>query len=122
MVHYKIYNKNVNFPFDDFCRAIRVPQWGSCERIKERPKPLLDMYKEIYQGIRFSDEGGKIRSIQLPSIRYFAYFIVKCVLARKNANELSAYDLAFISAALRQYRTYNLGSLSDSCITTSREK
>jgi hypothetical protein len=30
----------------------------------------------------------------------FAYFIVKCVLARKTANKLSSYDLAFISAAL----------------------
>jgi hypothetical protein len=46
-----------------------------------------------------------------PSIRYFAYFIAKCVLARKTANKLSSYDLAFISAALRQDRTYNLGAL-----------
>jgi hypothetical protein len=35
MVHYKIYNKIVNLPFDDFCAAIKVPQWGSCEKIKE---------------------------------------------------------------------------------------
>jgi hypothetical protein len=47
MVHYKIYNKVVNLPFDDLCAAIRVPQWGSCGRIKERPKLLLDLYKEI---------------------------------------------------------------------------
>ena len=35
IVHYKIYNVPINLPFDDFCTAIRVPQWGSCERIKE---------------------------------------------------------------------------------------
>jgi hypothetical protein len=29
MVHYKIYNKSVDLPFDVFCAAIRVPQWGS---------------------------------------------------------------------------------------------
>jgi hypothetical protein len=35
MVHYKIYNKSVDLPFVVFCAAIRVPQWGSRERIKE---------------------------------------------------------------------------------------
>src|SRR4051794_29904313 len=87
MVHYKIYNKTVNLPFDDFCTSIRVPQWGSRERMKDRPKPLMDLYKEIFQGRIFSDESGKIQSIQIPSILYFAYFITKCVLARKNANK-----------------------------------
>jgi hypothetical protein len=70
----------------------------------------MDFYEEICQGISFSDESGKIRSIHFPSIRYFAYFIAKCVLARKTARKLSSYDLAFISAALRQGRTYNLGA------------
>jgi hypothetical protein len=122
MVHYKIYNKTVNLPFDDFCTAIRVPQWGLRERIKERPKPLMDLYKEICQGRSFSDESCKIRSIQLSSIRYFAYFIAKCVLARRTANKLSAYDLIFISAALRQDMTYNLSALIASRLTANREK
>jgi hypothetical protein len=60
MVHYKIYNKTVNLPFDDFCAAIKVPQWGSREKIKERPRPLMDLYAQICQGRRFSDESGKI--------------------------------------------------------------
>ena len=87
MVHYKIYYKVVNLPFDDFCAAIRVPLWGSRERIREHPKPLMDLYKEICQGRSFLDEDGKIRNIHLPSIRYFAYFIAKCVIARKTANK-----------------------------------
>ena len=33
IVRYKIYNKTVNLPFDDFCAAIRVPQWGSRGKI-----------------------------------------------------------------------------------------
>jgi hypothetical protein len=101
MVHYKIYNKSVDLPFDVFCAAIRAPQWGSCERMKERPKPLMDLYEEICQGRSFSGEDGKIRNIHPPSIRYFAYFITKCVLARKVANKLSSCDLAFIAPALR---------------------
>jgi hypothetical protein len=122
MVHYKIYNKTVDLPFDVFCSAIKVPQWGSRRKIKERPRPLMDLYEEIFQGRSFSDESGKIKSIHLPSIRYFAYFIAKYVLVRKTANKLSSYDLAFISAALRHDRTYNLGALIAFCIATNCEK
>jgi hypothetical protein len=50
MVHYKIYNKSVDLPFDVFCAAIRIPRWGSRERMKEWPKPLTDLYEEICQG------------------------------------------------------------------------
>ena len=53
MVHYKIYNIPVSLPFSDFCAAIKVPKWGSLEKIKEKPKPLLDLYKEICQGRSF---------------------------------------------------------------------
>jgi hypothetical protein len=60
MVYYKIYNKSVDLPFDVFCAAIRVPQWGSRERMKERSKPLTDLYEEICQGRSFSGEDGKI--------------------------------------------------------------
>ena len=69
MVHYTIYNKTVHLPFADFCAAIRVPQWGSLERVKDKPKPLMDLYKDICNGKSFSQENGKIRSIHLPSIR-----------------------------------------------------
>jgi hypothetical protein len=122
MVYYKIYNKSVDLPFDVFCAAIRVPQWGSPRRIKERPGPLMDLYEEICQGRSFSKESGKIRSIHFPSIRYFAYFIVQCVLARKTANKLSSYGLAFILAALRKDRTYNLGALIAFRLAANREK
>ena len=68
MVRYKIYNKTVNLPFDDFCAAIRVPQWGSREKMRGQPNSVMDLYKDICQGRSLSDESGKIRSIQLPSI------------------------------------------------------
>jgi hypothetical protein len=122
MVHYKIYNKTVDLPFDVFCAAIRIPQWGSCKKMRERPRPLLDLYEEICQGRSFSEESGKIRSIHFPSIQYFAYFITKCVLARKTANKLSSYDLAFIAAALRHDRTYNFGALIAFHLAANREK
>jgi hypothetical protein len=68
MVHYKIYNKSVDLPFDVFCSAIRVPQWGSREKMREWPRPLMDLYEEICQGRSFSGESGKIRNIHFPTI------------------------------------------------------
>jgi hypothetical protein len=65
----------------------------------------MDLYEEICQGRSFSGESGEIQNIYFPSIQYFAYFIAKCVLARKTTNKLSSCDLAFILAALRQDRT-----------------
>jgi hypothetical protein len=44
------------------------------------------------------------------------------VLARKVANKLSSCDLAFIAAALRRDRTYNLGALIAFHLDANREK
>jgi hypothetical protein len=90
--------------------------------MKERPRPLIDLYGEICQGRSFTGDGGKIRNIHFPSIRYFAYFITKCVLARKAASKLSYRDLAFIAATLRGDRTYNLGALIAFHLDANREK
>ena len=82
----------------------------------------MDLYEEICYGRSFSKEDGKIRSIHLPSIRYFAYFIAKCVLARRTASKLGLSDLAFLAAALRHDRTYNLGALIAHRLATNRER
>jgi hypothetical protein len=68
MVYYKIYNKSVDLPLDVFCTAIRVPQWGSLEKIRGHPRPLLELYEEICQGRSFTGEGGKTQNIHFPSI------------------------------------------------------
>jgi hypothetical protein len=83
MVHYKIYNKSVDLPFDVFCAAIRVPQWGSREKMRERPRPLMDLYEEICQGRSFSGESGKIWNIHsrpfdiLPTLLPSVFFLGK---------------------------------------------
>src|SRR5215208_100294 len=38
MVRYKIYNKTIDLPFSDFCAAVRVSRWGSCEKIRGTPR------------------------------------------------------------------------------------
>jgi hypothetical protein len=82
----------------------------------------MDLYEEICQVRSFLGESGKIQNIHFSSIRYFAYFIVKCVLARKTTNKLSSYDLAFISATLRQDKTYNVGALIAFHLAANHEK
>jgi hypothetical protein len=83
MVHYKIYNKSVDLPLDVFCVAIRVAQWGSHEKMKEWPRPLIDLYGEICQGRSFTGEGGKIQNIHFPSIRYFTTLLPSVFLLGK---------------------------------------
>jgi hypothetical protein len=68
-----------------FVQPLKHHSGGSRRKIKERARPLMDLYEEIFQGRSFSEESGKIQNIHLPSIRNFAYFIAKCVLARKTA-------------------------------------
>ncbi|KAK1695315.1 hypothetical protein QYE76_012012 [Lolium multiflorum] len=58
MVRYKIYNKTIDLPFSDFCTAIRVPQWGSCEKIRGTPRELSDLYTRICNGRSLSNDGG----------------------------------------------------------------
>ncbi|KAK1698527.1 hypothetical protein QYE76_015224 [Lolium multiflorum] len=55
MVRYKIYNKTIDLPFSDF---FRVPQWGSCEKIRGTPRELSDLYTRICNGRSLSNDGG----------------------------------------------------------------
>jgi hypothetical protein len=57
-----------------------------------------------------------------PIYLIFCLLNYKCVLARKTASKLSSYDLAFIVAALRRDRTYNLGALIAFRLDANREK
>jgi hypothetical protein len=54
---------------------------------------------------------GKIRNIQLPAIRYFAYYLATSVLGRENTSNISNYNLAFLATALNSSTKYNLGAL-----------
>jgi hypothetical protein len=54
---------------------------------------------------------GKIRNIQLPAIRYFAYYLATSILGRGNTSNISNYHLAFLATALDISKKYNLGAL-----------
>ncbi|KAK1644462.1 hypothetical protein QYE76_062267 [Lolium multiflorum] len=61
MVRYKIYNKTIDLPFSDFCTAIRVPRWGSCEKIRGTPRELSNLYTMICNGRSFSNDSGSFQ-------------------------------------------------------------
>src|SRR3954447_21453062 len=122
MVQYKIYNHTIDLPLANFCAAIRVPQWGSCEKIRGKPELLMNLYEKICGDRSFTSEDGKIRSIHLPCIRYFAHFISRCILAKKTSGKLSLADLEFLAAAINQDRSYNFGALIAYRFATNREK
>jgi hypothetical protein len=54
---------------------------------------------------------GKIRNIQLPAIRYFAYYLATSILGREDTSNISNYHLAFLATALDVSKKYNLGAL-----------
>jgi hypothetical protein len=43
---------------------------------------------------------GKIRNIQLPAIRYFAYYLATSILGRESTSNISNYHLAFLATSL----------------------
>ncbi|KAK1683672.1 hypothetical protein QYE76_044520 [Lolium multiflorum] len=80
-VAFKIYGNPVTMGLEDFCRALDIA-----------PR-------------------GKIRNIQLPAIKYFAYYIATSILGRENTSNISSYHLAFLNIALTGRTSYHLGSL-----------
>jgi hypothetical protein len=70
---------------------------------------------ELYRGVTNDDDRiaqrGKIRNIQLPAIRYFAYYLATSILGRENTSNISNYHLAFLATALDVSKKYNLGAL-----------
>ena len=78
--------------------------------MKEQPYALKVLFNSLCSGSTRSIQRGKIRSIQFPYIRYFAYYIARGVLAHANTSNIRALDLAILSVALEGDRTYNIGS------------
>ena len=49
--------------------------------------------------------------LHFPVVRYFAYFITKCLLAREKVGALSSPDLAVLHRAIEGDNTYSLGAI-----------
>jgi hypothetical protein len=110
-IAFKIYDKSITMSLERFCCILGIPMFRTAKRIQNRPADLL----ELYRGVTNDDDGttqrGKIRNIQLPAIRYFAYYLASSILGRENTSNISNYHLAFLATALDISKKYNLGAL-----------
>ncbi|KAK1681675.1 hypothetical protein QYE76_042523 [Lolium multiflorum] len=81
------------------------------KKIENRPKALTELYREVTNDDDRAIQRGKIRNIQLPAIRYFAYYLATSILGRENTSNISSYHLAFLVDALTGNTPYHLGAL-----------
>ncbi|KAK1648665.1 hypothetical protein QYE76_066470 [Lolium multiflorum] len=110
-VAFKIYGNPVTMELEEFCRALDIAPVGTARRIDDNPRDLLELYRGITEDDCRTIQRGKIRNIQLPAIKYFAYYIATSILGRENTSNISSYHLAFLNAALTGQTPYHLGSL-----------
>ncbi|KAK1664882.1 hypothetical protein QYE76_053041 [Lolium multiflorum] len=110
-VAFKIYDNPVTMELEEFCRALDIAPVGTARRIDDNPRDLLELYRGITEDDCRTIQRGKIRNIQLPAIKYFAYYIATSILGRENTSNISSYHLAFLNAALTGQTSYHLGSL-----------
>ncbi|KAK1646982.1 hypothetical protein QYE76_064787 [Lolium multiflorum] len=110
-VAFKIYGNPVTMELEEFCRALDIAPVGTARRIDDNPRDLLELYRGITEDDCRTIQRGKIRNIQLPAIKYFAYYIATSILGRENTSNISSYHLAFLNVALTGQTSYHLGSL-----------
>ncbi|KAK1664512.1 hypothetical protein QYE76_052671 [Lolium multiflorum] len=110
-VAFKIYGNPVTMKLKDFCAALDIAPVGTARKIEDNPKALLELYREITNDDCRTIQRGKIRNIQLPTIKYFAYYLATSILGRENTSNISSYHLAFLIAALTGETPYHLGAL-----------
>ncbi|KAK1665664.1 hypothetical protein QYE76_053823 [Lolium multiflorum] len=110
-VAFKIYGNPVTMELEEFCRALDIAPVGTARRIDDNPRDLLELYRGITEDDCRTIQRGKVRNIQLPTIKYFAYYIATSILGRENTSNISSYHLAFLNAALTGQTPYHLGSL-----------
>ncbi|KAK1626680.1 hypothetical protein QYE76_000995 [Lolium multiflorum] len=110
-VTFKIYGNPITMKLEEFCVALGIAPAGTARKIEDNPRVLLELYREITNDDCRTIQRGKIRNIQLPAIKYFAYYIATNILGRENTSNISSYHLAFLIAALTGETPYHLGSL-----------
>ncbi|KAK1627680.1 hypothetical protein QYE76_001995 [Lolium multiflorum] len=110
-VAFRIYGNPVTMQLTDFCLALDIDPAGTASRIDDNPRDLLELYRGITNDDCRTIQRGKIRNIQLPAIKYFAYYIATSILGRENTSNISSYHLAFLNIALTGQTSYHLGAL-----------
>jgi hypothetical protein len=106
----------VTMTLERFCSILGIAMFGKAKKIQGQPTDLLELYRGVTNDDDRTAQRGKIRNIQLPAIRYFAYYLATSILGRENTSNISNYDLSFLAAALNSSNKYNLGALIAHCL------
>jgi hypothetical protein len=110
-IAFKIYDKSITMSLERFCCILGITMFGTAKKIQNRPPDLLELYRGVTNDDDRTAQCGKIRNIQLPATRYFAYYLATSILGRENTSNISNYHLAFLATALDVSKRYNLGAL-----------
>jgi hypothetical protein len=110
-IAFKINDKSVTMCLERFYSILGIAMFGTSKKIQNRPTDLLELYRGVTNDDDHTAQRGKIRNIQLPTIRYFAYYLATSILGRENTSNISSYHLVFLATALDISRKYNLGAL-----------
>jgi hypothetical protein len=115
-IAFKIYDKSITMSLERFCSILDIAMFGIAKKIQNRPADLLELYRGVTNDDDRTAQRGKIRNIQLPAIRYFAYYLATSIVGRENTSNISNYHLAFIATTLDVSKRYNLGALIARCL------
>jgi hypothetical protein len=108
-VSFYLYDRAYAMPLEEFCGACKIPYWGSLDA---PPKTDYEMFlSSLCCGEDRVVTQARIKSIQFPSIRYFALFNGKCIMGKQDCITLCAPDLSLIGTALTGIKRYNLGAI-----------
>src|SRR4051812_21511317 len=94
-VKLRIYD--ITMSLSRFCGILGICMTGTARKIKDRPTDSLEFYQEVSNDDTRIAQREKIRNIQLPVIRYFAYYLATSILGTENTNNISHYHLAFLA-------------------------
>jgi hypothetical protein len=83
---FRIYNRPITMPLSNFFGIIGIAMFGTAKKIKNRPTDLLELYREVTNDDDRIAQRGKIRNIQLPTVRYFSYYLATSILGRENTS------------------------------------
>jgi hypothetical protein len=81
-IAFKIYDKSITMSLEKFCCILGIPTFETAKRIQNQPADLLELYRGVTNDDDRIAQCGKIRNIQLPAIRYFAYYLATSILGR----------------------------------------
>jgi hypothetical protein len=98
-------------PLEEFCKALKVPNTGFWDEIpSDSDADLQTFWRSISVDVPEDIHRGKLSHIQHPGLRYFALFLVRGFLARKNSTACTGPVIYLLKCAKEgRAPDYNLG-------------